>query len=108
MQAKQGTSQLHHLPQQVTSFVGREQALKEIARRLVDPNCRLLTIVGAGGIGKTRLAIQATAVAAANFRNGAFFVNLQPIQSDAFLLTAVADTFRHFTLGAGIATGKHS
>src|SRR5260221_10898207 len=50
---------LHNLPHQPTPFIGRDKELTAIARRLQDPNCRLLTVVGPGGIGKTRLALQA-------------------------------------------------
>jgi predicted ATPase/DNA-binding SARP family transcriptional activator len=50
---------LHNLPPQPTPFIGRSQELNDIRRRLLDVNCRLLTLVGPGGIGKTRLAIQA-------------------------------------------------
>ncbi|MFL7809758.1 MAG: BTAD domain-containing putative transcriptional regulator, partial [Anaerolineae bacterium] len=50
-----------HLPQQATPFVGRASELADIARHLADPGCRLLTLVGSGGIGKTRLAIEAAA-----------------------------------------------
>src|SRR5690348_4250897 len=48
----------HNLPTQLTPFIGRSDELTQIAERLADPNCRLLTLVGAGGIGKTRLALQ--------------------------------------------------
>jgi predicted ribonuclease YlaK len=47
----------HNLPAQVTPFVERETVLNEIGERLADPACRLLTLVGPGGSGKTRLAI---------------------------------------------------
>lgn len=47
----------NNLPTQPTPFVGREQELSDITRRLQEPECRLLTLVGPGGIGKTRLAI---------------------------------------------------
>jgi len=50
-----------HLPQQATPFVGRTSELADIAQRLADPGCRLLTLAGPGGIGKTRLAIAAAA-----------------------------------------------
>ena len=46
-------SQTVHLPQQPTPFIGREQELKELGTLLADPSCRLLTLVGPGGIGKT-------------------------------------------------------
>ena len=49
----------HNLPVQPTPFVGREAELTELARLLADPDVRLLTILGAGGMGKTRLALEA-------------------------------------------------
>ncbi|MCL4267132.1 MAG: tetratricopeptide repeat protein [Anaerolineae bacterium] len=52
-------SMAHNLPAQLTRFVGREADLAEILDRLLDPDCRLMTIVGTGGVGKTRLALQA-------------------------------------------------
>jgi DNA-binding SARP family transcriptional activator len=55
------TSHVHNLPQQTTPFVGREQELAKIAGNLADPACRLITILGPGGIGKTRLGIEAAA-----------------------------------------------
>jgi DNA-binding SARP family transcriptional activator/predicted ATPase len=50
----------HNLPPPPTTFVGREQELTVLAQRLADPACRLITIVGLGGSGKTRLALEAT------------------------------------------------
>src|SRR5205823_1426364 len=47
-----------NLPSQVTIFFGREAELAEITRILTDPACRLLTLLGPGGVGKTRLAIE--------------------------------------------------
>jgi predicted ATPase/DNA-binding CsgD family transcriptional regulator len=75
----------NNLPLQPTSFVGREKELTEIAALLADPNCRLLTLVGAGGIGKTRLALQAAADQLPRFADGVSFVALDglsyPIES---------------------------
>jgi DNA-binding SARP family transcriptional activator len=51
----------HNLPAQPTPFIGREAVLAEIGARLENPNCRLLTLVGPGGSGKTRLALEAAA-----------------------------------------------
>jgi hypothetical protein len=48
----------HHLSVQPTPFIGRERELAGIISHLYDPTCRLLTLVGPGGIGKTRLALQ--------------------------------------------------
>jgi predicted ATPase/DNA-binding CsgD family transcriptional regulator len=68
-----------NLPQPTTPFVGRQHELAEIARLLADPDCRLLTLVGAGGSGKTRLALESARKT--DFRDGVFFVPLQPLQS---------------------------
>ncbi len=54
--AKGGTLVEHNLPLQPTPFVGREVELATLTERLADLECQLLTLVGPGGIGKTRLA----------------------------------------------------
>jgi predicted ATPase len=79
------------LPLQPTSFVGREEELAAIGRRLANPTCRLLTIVGTGGIGKTRLALQAAAQNSFLFLNGTFFVPLAHLSSADHLPSAIAD-----------------
>jgi hypothetical protein len=61
----------HNLPAQRTRFIGREDALAELARLL--PSTRLLTLVGLGGCGKTRLALQFAAQQLAGFADGIFF-----------------------------------
>ena len=57
----------HNLPTQSTPFIGRASELTEITQLLADPACRLLTLVGPGGIGKTRLALRAAHAQIANF-----------------------------------------
>jgi predicted ATPase/DNA-binding CsgD family transcriptional regulator len=84
------------LPPQLTSFIGRTNELVEIAALLADPTCRLLTLVGPGGIGKTRLALQTAADAQSHFADGVCFVALQPVSSTAFLVQAFADAL-HLT-----------
>lgn len=79
------------LPVQPTSFVGRAADLAEIAALLADPACRLLTLTGPGGVGKTRLAIQTAAQAQERFADGVCFAALQPVTSTEFLVPALAD-----------------
>lgn len=83
----------HNLPPQPTPFVGRELELEQIQAQLTNPDCRLLTILGTGGIGKTRLAIAAAARMTSNgrFLNGVRFAALATIQSPRFLPTALAN-----------------
>jgi predicted ATPase/class 3 adenylate cyclase/DNA-binding CsgD family transcriptional regulator len=71
------TVAVQRLPVQLTSFVGRVDEMKEIAR-LVDVN-RLVTLTGAGGVGKTRLAVHVATDLAGEFGNGAWYVDLAPI-----------------------------
>ena len=78
----------HHLPFQTTSFVGREQAVKECLTLF--QATRLLTITGAGGGGKTRLAMRLTELSADQFRDGAWFVDLAPLADDARVPDVVA------------------
>src|SRR5258708_668967 len=70
---------LHNLPTQSTPFIGRTTELTEIAQVLADPLCRLLTLVGPGGIGKTRLAIQVAAQKTDDYPHGIYFVPLTPL-----------------------------
>jgi predicted ATPase/class 3 adenylate cyclase/DNA-binding CsgD family transcriptional regulator len=73
----------NNLPEQLTSFVGRERELQEIGGALAQT--RLLTLTGAGGCGKTRLAAQAAAEALDRFPDGAWWVELAPLSDPAAL-----------------------
>lgn len=86
----------HNLPPQSTPFVGRESELRAIAAQLAAPACRLLTLVGPGGIGKTRLALQAAAAQIENFPQGVYFVPLAALSSGEFLVAAIAEAL-HFS-----------
>jgi len=72
------------------TFVGRDDERATLARRLADPACRLITIVGPGGIGKTRLALQAAQDAALRLLHGAAVVPLAAVTSADFLVSAIA------------------
>ena len=74
-----------------TSFIGREKEYTGIQQLLVRPECRLLTLLGPGGIGKTRLALQLASRISSTFARGAFVVYLQPLRSVEFFVPAVAD-----------------
>jgi predicted ATPase/DNA-binding SARP family transcriptional activator len=92
----------HNLPAQTTPFVGRETALAEIAGLLQDPDCRLLTLVGPGGSGKTRLALEAAAfqLDANGYEHGVFFVSLAPLEDPDAIVPTVADALDFRFYGA--------
>jgi non-specific serine/threonine protein kinase len=74
----------------LTSFIGREQELVEI-QALVG-TCRLLTLTGPGGIGKTRLALEAAAALADRFKHGVYFVALASISDPQLVASTIAQT----------------
>lgn len=78
------------LPPQPTSFIGRQAELADVARRLADPACRLLTLIGPGGIGKTRLAIEAARQQQGRFADGIAFVPLQDVSCPEDIPPAIA------------------
>jgi non-specific serine/threonine protein kinase len=80
----------HNLPMQMTPFLGREAELVEARRLLEDPSVRLVTVVGLGGMGKTRLALEAAAAQVDHFGEGVWFVPLAPVQAAAGVVPAVA------------------
>jgi predicted ATPase len=78
----------NNLPHQVTSFVGRERELAEI-RQLLGAT-RLLTLVGVGGLGKTRLSLQVAADVLDDYADGVWFVELAPLADPQRVAQAVA------------------
>jgi non-specific serine/threonine protein kinase len=81
-----------NLPESLTSFVGRERELAEIREHL--PTLRLLTLTGAGGIGKTRLAQQAAIEMLDAYRDGVWFVDLGPLADPALVPGALAQVLQ--------------
>jgi transcriptional regulator with XRE-family HTH domain len=79
------------LPKRATNFIGRLQEIQEVAARLAQDDCRLLTLVGPGGMGKTRLALRAAeAHAEARSAVPAVFVPLDTVSEAAAVPEAVA------------------
>jgi predicted ATPase/DNA-binding CsgD family transcriptional regulator len=82
---------MYHLTLTPTPFIGRSQEIDEISALLDDPSCRLLTLVGPGGIGKTRLAEEVASHKSASFPDGLFFVLLSSLNEADDILTAIAE-----------------
>jgi DNA-binding SARP family transcriptional activator/predicted ATPase len=83
--------QPHNLPAFLTPLIGRRKELAEVHKRLGHPDCRLLTILGPGGSGKTRLALEVARASLDTFSQGVYFVPLNPVQSPASILPAVVE-----------------
>jgi len=79
------------LPFQPTSFVGRYAELAEIDALIRDKGCRLLTLLGPGGVGKTRLAMEAATRLSKMFRDGIVYVDLAPLGSSNQIVSAISD-----------------
>src|SRR5262249_41918255 len=78
------------VPLPPTPLVGRSQELQAICVRLQDLNVRVVTITGAGGIGKTRLALEAAHTLRYDFEDGVYFVELAPLNDATLVADAVA------------------
>jgi predicted ATPase/DNA-binding SARP family transcriptional activator len=88
------SSRPHNLPPQLTPFIGRERELAELADLLGNSDCRLITIVGPGGIGKTRLALQAATEQLEAFADGIFFLSLAALRSTESLIFAIREALK--------------
>lgn len=92
--AQTSSSNLPILP---TPLIGRQHELDELCKLIRDPHCRMLTVVGPGGMGKTRLALETASHSQPDFEDGTYFVPLAPIQSSRYLIPVIADSIG-FTL----------
>jgi predicted ATPase/DNA-binding SARP family transcriptional activator len=81
-----------NLPAPPTPLVGRERELNETAALLMRPDVRLLTLTGAGGSGKTRLALELAEQAVKRFPDGVFLCELASVNDPALALSAIAQT----------------
>jgi predicted ATPase/class 3 adenylate cyclase len=85
---------MRNLPAPRTSFVGRTDELASIDRMLDEPDCRLLTLVGPGGVGKTRLALEAAARRLDRYQHGVHFVPLVGVPAADLLASAIAESLQ--------------
>lgn len=81
---------LANLPVPLTSFHGRDHELRALTQRIQDPACRLLTLTGRGGVGKTRLAIEVAHQVHEKFHHGACFVSLVGTSTPELIIPAIA------------------
>lgn len=84
---------INNLPIPPNPFVGREKELSEIFNMLEEASCRLLTLLGPGGSGKTRLAVQVASITntGSTFRDGVCFIALAPLTDPASLVGAMSE-----------------
>ena len=82
----------HNLPAIIVPLVGRKREISEIRRQLLDPYCKLLTLVGPGGSGKTHLAIDIARSLVGRFAQGIFFLPLSTVASVDSLMSNLTKT----------------
>jgi predicted ATPase len=81
----------NNLPPQPTPFVGREHELEELTKTIGTPGNRLITVLGPGGMGKTRLALELGERQLIVFADGVYFVPLAPVNTPEWIVSAIAD-----------------
>ncbi len=89
----------HNLPVQPTPLFGREREVADVEALFGQPDVRLLTLTGPGGIGKTRLALQVAAELGERFADGVFFIDLSAIADPALVAATIARVLRLRELG---------
>jgi predicted ATPase/class 3 adenylate cyclase/Flp pilus assembly protein TadD len=89
-----GVAQLHNLPAELTSFIGRERELAELKQLLLSPGTRLVTVTGPGGIGKTRLSLKVAEQMVDTYGDGVWFIELVSLSDPGLVSQAVAQVLR--------------
>lgn len=89
---------VNNLPKPPTAFVGREAELSDLSTLIHDESIRLITLIGPGGIGKTRIAIEAAGRHLEDFQDGVFYVPLAPLNTHDRLVPTIAEHI-NFTFG---------
>lgn len=84
----------HNLPAQLAPLIGRDREKQELLQLLANPAVRLITLLGAGGIGKTHLALAVAATQLTYFPDGVYFVDLAPLSSPTTIITAIAEAIK--------------
>jgi len=87
------------IPISLTPFVGREAELAALCQMLEDPHCRLITLIGPGGIGKTRLAAETGSIQRQRFADGVHFVSLASLNSPEFIIPAISEVLELSSFG---------
>jgi predicted ATPase/serine/threonine protein kinase/DNA-binding CsgD family transcriptional regulator/Tfp pilus assembly protein PilF len=93
LKGKARTASSHNLPAQLTPLIGREQEATTACALLRQAEVRLLTLTGAGGIGKTRLGLQVATNLLDDFLDGVYFIPLAPISDPDRIIPTIAQTF---------------
>lgn len=99
-QVKPMSDVIPNTPQSALPLIGREHELDQLTSLLASPDCRLLTLVGSGGIGKTRVALELATRQQPLFADGVFFIALQPLSAADALVPAIAQAIACPLFGA--------
>jgi len=95
-----------HLPLRPLTFLGRAAEIEQVTMCLADPDCRLLTVLGPGGMGKTLLAIEVAHRQREHFAGGVWFVDLAPVNTPDEIMIAILRSLALPPVGPEAATGR--